>query len=1400
MNHNWHFATDMDDFKNKMEWVPGVRRVEPTPNREIEFNPGDRVTMEYAVPAPRSEYGLPGEGHIDPHTGTVVAAYPPGNYWTNMGDKSDYGHGTGNGFPQSFEVPSYNVLWDLGTNNDFSKYHEPGEVGEKIPQHRLWPEGHINTYNALVDPNKAPDVPPEWLGKVATPSHQLNWTPGEWGKGLISDGNVHTWNTGTSDGKPTHPEYAEQMLGLPTRKWLFDQAYDSAFQIHPTGRVSFYEPTENMQDLISLADPRLDTGAHGSDDWDFMTGTGHYNRWTGERCNCPWNDRHAKLRKLAGPNLNKVLNAPDKALHTMEGEEFKRIMAEQLGEEHESLAPYLAHRFKKGDIRVGGDRDLARGSVGGPHLQFWQHHTPLETFRDTHRKNEEAEQASMGETEQHEEEFNEKQPPGEEFRLKPLTLTRRYTPQLLASTEDRYFTPLADHVLANWNNWYEARQHPLRQGVNVLEGAWTPQKMQERARLHSEEVRRDQEAEEFSHSGQVVHKFPPVHGGEVKGIDWDSVRENEPGTYQRGVYEEPSERARELMGLEKEQNEGAEIASPHNIQELQSLREMYPMTSRPRKSGWHIKQLQSAEDLRAEGTMMGHCIGNDEKYGNCLENGLIDAYSLRDPKGRPHVTWHYNSDGSLAEMFGPNDDNVKPEYQDMLNEWGAQENRDADRGEAVGHQEEDPEEDRELPYVEFPSAGDMNEYTQYHHPDGRYMEVEHEDEEGREPGENTEYSWQEPEWESVAPDYADSYKRVYHAPEGVGPEHIRLEQERVDRGFNQQQKEFFESIKHQGHQSEMQEALQNHINESYGENGELMEGGEKPDNDHVRNVQSWNEAFPSWEVNIPQALPEEGYLGPYRHEPPAPGVVWPHTPHLYDPDSTWKIGPGNSLPVPGVEDQQQLFSAWTFPKTADKLHDFLMNPKSRPDLQTPEGQRWLKMLHYYQEAVGDKIDPLTPWLTREWKKGRIKHSDDGEVGHPYIMKLHPDQENFPGSHERFPLSRPGLSHAADFMQSNHPLRREMGDIMQHDVHGFMDRINAWDQDMKDKAGEEEADQAAKGGEVVHKYPVDWTVRSLHTPEELKAEGSAMGHCVGGYGYADQVRNGDTMIYSLRDEKGHPHATWEIKPEKYEWTDGSGKPHRGYNRMSDDNGYLDHPVPHNGEVVQIQGKEDTVPIEPYQKRIRQWFETFPEEERPHSVAEDDYINDPTDIEDWHHHPNELDEYGIRHAPVTVDWDSMMDRVLPTGGSYRYKPEGYADELYDLAKARGEIPELANEWEKYQDKQRQSMDDAMDQNYDYLNQYAGPHPEMREKPELDEYGETIPAHHELPPEERQKEMEEYEKREREVYDELESQHEGMQAANQLGRLLAPHHVEWKKPGGEQLMAEWRNEPQRNTEEFS
>lgn len=53
-------------------------------------------------------------------------------------------------------------------------------------------------------------------------------------------------------------------------------------------------------------------------------------------------------------------------------------------------------------------------------------------------------------------------------------------------------------------------------------------------------------------------------------------------------------------------------------------------------NGWTVRQLTNAAECENEGNAMGHCVGG---YGPAVEAGRTQIYSLRDPKGDPHVTF-----------------------------------------------------------------------------------------------------------------------------------------------------------------------------------------------------------------------------------------------------------------------------------------------------------------------------------------------------------------------------------------------------------------------------------------------------------------------------------------------------------------------------------------------------------------------------------------------------------------------------------------------------------------------------------------------------------------------------------------------------------------------------------------
>lgn len=63
-------------------------------------------------------------------------------------------------------------------------------------------------------------------------------------------------------------------------------------------------------------------------------------------------------------------------------------------------------------------------------------------------------------------------------------------------------------------------------------------------------------------------------------------------------------------------------------------------------------------------------------------------------------------------------------------------------------------------------------------------------------------------------------------------------------------------------------------------------------------------------------------------------------------------------------------------------------------------------------------------------------------------------------------------------------------------------------------------------EVAKEHP--WLYPNDMLQDALKYEGDMMGHCVGGY--CDDVLEGRSRIYSLRDAKGQPHVTVEVAPD------------------------------------------------------------------------------------------------------------------------------------------------------------------------------------------------------------------------------------------------------------------------------
>lgn len=149
-----------------------------------------------------------------------------------------------------------------------------------------------------------------------------------------------------------------------------------------------------------------------------------------------------------------------------------------------------------------------------------------------------------------------------------------------------------------------------------------------------------------------------------------------------------------------------------------------------------------------------------------------------------------------------------------------------------------------------------------------------------------------------------------------------------------------------------------------------------------------------------------------------------------------------------------------------------------------------------------------------------------------------------------------------------------------DMHGVMDTKTG--QSVSVGATPEEAMRLYKRQE-----------REGQLADALKYEGELMQHCVGGY--CDDVTSGRSRIFSLRDAKGNPHATIEVKPPQdvseelqYKYRDKINNKLMDYlidNPDADRDVALNHVLSQlqkdfPSSIKQIKGMNDRIPKEEY----------------------------------------------------------------------------------------------------------------------------------------------------------------------------------------------------------------------------
>jgi hypothetical protein len=245
-------------------------------------------------------------------------------------------------------------------------------------------------------------------------------------------------------------------------------------------------------------------------------------------------------------------------------------------------------------------------------------------------------------------------------------------------------------------------------------------------------------------------------------------------------------------------------------------------------------------------------------------------------------------------------------------------------------------------------------------------------------------------------------------------------------------------------------------------------------------------------------------------------------------------------------------------------------------------------------------------LARAWEHlsdASIKPSTVERVAapEPWMEKADPNTSVYALSRD-FSASRLGFDHIVDVLNEDLAAGRIRPEQLNKiSMEQAVRRTYEYDQEMAKKMRETQA-KITEGMPVYKEYPEGYKWVELSQPKELpkgwsqepsgayvgpkgerttvnpnyetleqalKYEGNKMGHCVGGY--CPDVVEGKSRIFSLRDAKGEPHVTIEVKPQ----TDVSYFSPWQIQLLRSHGKLVEQP-----SIVQIKGKQNRAPKEDY----------------------------------------------------------------------------------------------------------------------------------------------------------------------------------------------------------------------------
>lgn len=105
--------------------------------------------------------------------------------------------------------------------------------------------------------------------------HQLHWTPGQYGKGLFRNGELHHWPVDRVDGDPSHRRYIQEIMNEDLYSLRNHDDWGNLFWLYPDGKMGTLPNGKSWGDPrykdalikeIQAIDPRI---AGMQEDWHF---------------------------------------------------------------------------------------------------------------------------------------------------------------------------------------------------------------------------------------------------------------------------------------------------------------------------------------------------------------------------------------------------------------------------------------------------------------------------------------------------------------------------------------------------------------------------------------------------------------------------------------------------------------------------------------------------------------------------------------------------------------------------------------------------------------------------------------------------------------------------------------------------------------------------------------------------------------------------------------------------------------------------------------------------------------------------------------------------------------------------------------------------------------------------